>query len=187
MVKKATKQVDSGSLPHQFTDVETFYKVQYNEVIDMLVEEISRRFDQASLALSAATESILLKAMNNADDTPMKMADIASKTYFKDINKKRLHNQLQMTPDLATMYKTSQNLKSPNITSIQTICEIMQSVPIAQEMFSESDKLLRIYLTIPVTTATAERLFSALCHAKIYLSSNMTEERLNNIMLLLVH
>ena len=63
----------------------------------------------------------------------------------------------------------------------------MQSVLIAQKMFLEIDKLLWIYLTIPVTTTTAERSFSALHQNKIYLRSTMTEERLNNIMLLHVH
>ena len=57
----------------------------------------------------------------------------------------------------------------------------------AREMFSEVDKLLRIYLTIPVTTATAERSFSALRRIKTYLRSTMSEERLNNVMLLHVH
>ena len=79
----------------------------------MLVEEISRSFDKTSLALPAVIKSILLKAMNNAKYTPMKVADIFSETYSKDINMKKLHNQLQMTPDLATMYKTSQNLILP--------------------------------------------------------------------------
>lgn len=57
----------------------------------------------------------------------------------------------------------------------------------ATEMFSEVDKLLRIYLTIPVTTAYAERSFSALRHIKTHLRSTMSEERLNNVMLLHVH
>ena len=63
----------------------------------------------------------------------------------------------------------------------------MHSVPLAREMFCEVDKLLRIYLTIPITTATAERSFSALRRIKTYLRSTMSEERLNNTMLLHVH
>ena len=57
----------------------------------------------------------------------------------------------------------------------------------AKDMFSEIDKILRLYLTIPVTTCTAERSFSSLRRVKNYLRSTMSEERLNNIMLLHVH
>ena len=44
-----------------------------------------------------------------------------------------------------------------------------------------------MYLTVPVTTATAERSFSALRRIKTYLRSTMSEERLNNLMLLHMH
>ena len=64
---------------------------------------------------------------------------------------------------------------------------MLLAVPMAREMFCEVDKLLHIYLTVPVTTATAERSFSALRRIKTYLRSTMSEERLNNLMLLHVH
>ena len=51
-------------------------------------------------------------------------------------------------------------------------------------LFTEVDKLLKIYLTIPVTTSTAERNFSALRRIKTYLRNSMTQARLNHCMLL---
>ena len=42
-------------------------------------------------------------------------------------------------------------------------------------------------MTIPVTTTTAERSFSALRRIKTYLRSTMTEARLSNLMLLHAH
>ena len=44
--------------------------------------------------------------------------------------------------------------------------------------------LYTIYLTIPITSATAERTFSALKQVFTYLRSTMTEQRLNNCLLL---
>lgn len=64
---------------------------------------------------------------------------------------------------------------------------ILQAVPLARQILNEVKKLLRIYLTIPVTTATAEGSFSALRRMKSYLRSTMTQQRLNNVMLLHVH
>ena len=54
-------------------------------------------------------------------------------------------------------------------------------------LLSEVHKVLKIYLTIPITTANAERCFSALKRIKTYLRNSMTEERLNNCMILHVH
>lgn len=48
-------------------------------------------------------------------------------------------------------------------------------------------QLLRLYLTIPVTSATAERAFSALKRVLTYVRSSMTDLRLNNCLLLHVH
>ena len=54
-------------------------------------------------------------------------------------------------------------------------------------MFSEVDKMVCIYLTIAVTTATGERSFSSLRRIKTYLRSTMTQRRLNNAMLCYVY
>ena len=61
------------------------------------------------------------------------------------------------------------------------------SVPIVQTMFSEINVLLRLYMTIPITTATAERSFSTLRHLKSYLRSTMTDKRLNSLLLIHTH
>ncbi|ELT96985.1 hypothetical protein CAPTEDRAFT_145680, partial [Capitella teleta] len=45
----------------------------------------------------------------------------------------------------------------------------------------------RIYMTLPVTSATAERSFSALRRLKTYLRSTMSQQRLNNVMLTHCH
>ena len=42
-------------------------------------------------------------------------------------------------------------------------------------------------MTIPVTSATAERTFSVLQRMKTYLRSTMTQEKLNNVMLLHIY
>ena len=54
-------------------------------------------------------------------------------------------------------------------------------------MLSEVVKLLQIALTIPVTSAIAERTFSSMRRLKNYLRSSMTQKLVNNLMLLHVH
>ena len=92
-----------------------------------------------------------------------------------------------MLLELLGAYKTVKDIVHIRITTVPTICEMLTTVPMTREIFSELDKLVRIYMTILVTTATAERSFSALRRIKTYLRSTMTEARLNNLMLLHVH
>ena len=51
-------------------------------------------------------------------------------------------------------------------------------------MYTELHTLLKLYLTIPITTATAERTFSTMRRLKTYLQSTMTQERLNRVLIM---
>ena len=64
---------------------------------------------------------------------------------------------------------------------MKIICEVMNAVPASESMLSEVAKLINIVLTVPATTATAERTFSTLRHLKSYLRSSVTQARLNNL------
>ena len=185
--RRIPKRLDDGAQPHRFTAAQDYYRAQYYEVLDLLGGEISRRFDQDSLALPIATEELLTKAANNVEGSDISLPAKIIEAYSRDIDMKELGRQLQMFPDLVSAYKSSQHLKLSKITTIHIICDMLQEVPMAREIFCEVDKLLRIYLTIPVTTATAERSFSALRRVKTYLCSTMSEQRLNNVMLCHVH
>ena len=88
-----------------------------------------------------------------------------------------------MLPDVI---KTS-SLNIKQVTNVRTIVSAMSERAIYQGMLQEVDKLLKLYLTFPVTTATAERSFSSLRRVKTYLRSTMTSCRLNNLFLLYIH
>lgn len=100
---------------------------------------------------------------------------------------KKLQHQLLMLPDLVSAYKSLQSLTVFTVTSVRTVGEMLISVTMAQTMFSEINLLLRLYMTIPITTATAERSFSTLRCLKSYLRSTMTDKRLNNLLLIHTH
>jgi len=54
-------------------------------------------------------------------------------------------------------------------------------------MYPNIAVLLRIFATIPVTTATAKRSFRALRLLKTYLRATMHEDRLNGLALMAIH
>ena len=70
---------------------------------------------------------------------------------------------------------------------MHTICEALNSNNVYKEMLPSVHSLLRLYITIPITSATSEQTFSALRRLLTFLRSTMTEKRLNNCLLLHVH
>ena len=64
---------------------------------------------------------------------------------------------------------------------------LQEAVFASQYMFPNIHTILKVLLTMPVSTATAERSFSGLRHLKTYLRSNMSETRLSGLALLHIH
>lgn len=186
--RRLPKRIDDGVPQHRYTSAKQYFRVQYFEVIDLLKGEISNRFSQTSLAVPKAVEELLISASNsNSTDANICVPDIIATTYARDCNIRKLQCQLIMLPDLVSAYKSLQNLSILTVTSVRTVGEMLNSVPMAKTMFSEINVLLRLYMTIPITTATAERSFSTLRRLKSYLRSTMTEKRLNNLLLVHTH
>ena len=177
------RRYDDGSLQYRFSNPEEYYRQQYFQVMESLPGELTRRFDQKGFCLTSKIEAVILSScIGQACPIP----DEVSNLYSKDLNLERLQVQLSMLPDLVksnTLYGHS--LKS--VTSIRTMCDIFNESLVIKNMFSEVHSLLQLYMTIPVTSATAERTFSVLRRMKTYLRSTMTQERLNNVMLLHIY
>ena len=130
---------------------------------------------------------MLIVASSSTGTQDVTIPDVITNAYSEDIDMVKLRIQLCMLPDLLKTYAASANLHNFVATSLRSITEALLGVPLSKTMLSEIDSLLRIYFTIPITTATAERLFSVLRRIKTYLRSTMSESRLNNIMLLHCH
>ena len=106
------------------------------------------------------------------------------KLYSKEIDIDRLRIKLQMLLELIRTF----NEKYPataikKVTNLRTLCELMSDVGCSKSLLCEVFSLLRIALTIPVTSATAERAFSALRRLKNFLRSTMSQPRLNHVIL----
>ena len=126
--------------------------LQYFEVLDLVYQELLRRFDQKSFSLLRDIEQLLLRAANG---NPLVIKETISDIYAGDLDLERLELQLKMLPDL--------------VTKPETQCNVMVENPSNRKLFSEIDKLLRLYLAVPATSATAERTFSVLRRLKSYL------------------
>ena len=92
-----------------------------------------------------------------------------------------------MLLDLVHTVNKQCHLGIKKVTLICTICEAVNSSHHTKAMLSEVHWLLRMYLTVPMTSATAERIFSTLRHLKNFLCSTITQKRLNNLIIVHTH
>ena len=181
--RRLPRRLDHGtSEAYLHSSPKEMYRQTYYEAIDIVAEEVKRRFDQPDICIIRDIEHILLKSANEGT------TDLLSQELINylgvDINIERLKVQLAMLPDVI---KTAFDGSIKKVTNIRTIADAMTKSTIYQSMLCEVDKLLLLYLTIPVTTATAERSFSSLRRVKTYLRNTMSTCKLNNLLLMHVH
>ena len=163
------RRVNNGEPRHRFKSVEDIYRKEYFEIIDGTIGGLERRFMQPHFDIVRNIESVLIDSANRK--ATMLTTEFVS-LYANDIDMEKLQLQLKLLPD-AVKTAAPDGIEIHKVTRIQTLLEDI--------------KLLRIYLTIPVTTASSERNFSGLKRIKTYLRNSMTQCRLNNCMLLHIH
>ena len=156
--------------------------LQYFEVLDLVYQELLRRFDQKSFSLLRDIEQLRLRAANG---NHFVIKETISDIYAGDLDLERLELQLKMLPDLVKCLNAA--VPTKQVTKLETLCNVMVENPNNRKLCSEIDKLLRLHLNVPATSATAERTFSVLRRLKSYLRTTMTQERLNNVILLKIY
>jgi len=73
------------------------------------------------------------------------------------------------------------------VTSASTVCQLFETCKFPKVMLEEVHDWLKLYLCVPVSSATAERTLSSLRRVESYLRSTMTQERLDHLILLNTH
>ena len=180
--RRLPKRLDSGSAAHVFQDPMDYLRKTYYEMLDKVIQELDRRFQQRDMELPRKTEDLLLQAANWEGPGSPQVPDLVLTTYKEDLNGEKLHHQLAMLPDLVRQTKVKK------VTSVRSLAQILTSSKVGvTSLFSEVSALVRLFMTLPVTTATAERSFSTLRRLKTYLRSTMTQQRLNNVLMTHCH
>ena len=179
--RQVPRRVDAGAPSHRFATPEEYYRKQYFEVLDLLATELERRFDQNSFKILQEIEDVLVGSCNGEK---VQFSEEFLKKYETDFKVDRFVVEL---PDLLNTANELHQMEIKKVTSINTLCDVMNTCKFPKNMLSEVDRLLRMYLSIPVTSATAERTFSSLRRLKNYLRSTMTQKRLNHVILLHTH
>jgi hypothetical protein len=188
--RKRSKKVDDTASSHTFGIME-YYRQQSYAVIDCIVNQIETRFSQATLKKLVSIEALLLDAAN---DKVHRVTDSASDSvdplcfYASVLDLNRLDTELKMLPDvLKTISDVNQTANVRSCTSVRSLATTLHGSPFAKSLCANVFILCAIYMTIPMTSATAERSFSTMRRIKTYLRQTMTQTRLNSCMMLHIH
>ena len=162
----------------RLTCPESLFRVTiFNRTLDILINQISKRFSSfhelmlnfTCLQPSFLTSATALELLNEATKLVNKYDKGISKTFTSEIlavrsTLKNQINQLNSTRDLAQLLM----VKNHSLTA----------------SFLEVCTTLLLFLTIPVTCASAERSFWKLKIIKRYLKSKMIQDRLSGLALI---
>lgn len=140
---------------------------QYFEIIDQILSELANRFEK-----------------NNDCFTTIDACDPNS-TNFIDVT--RLHYLGELYGENSTTIEqiiSQAKLVKTMLNKAVDIFEVHKELTILEAAFNEIKKIITKILAIPVSSAAAERSFSAMGRIKTYLRSTMTTERLHNTSIL---
>ncbi|XP_058192114.1 uncharacterized protein LOC131309510 [Rhododendron vialii] len=161
--------------PHYHIDI-------FNAVIDFQLAELNDRFNEGVVELL-----VLSSALEPKDDFKSFNVDyictLAEKFYPDDFtNQERHYLRLQLEH-----YKLDvpRQQKFQNMTTISELCRGLVETK-KSESYHLIEKLIRLVATLPVTTTTAERAFSAMKHVKTDLPNKMKDDFLADSMIMYI-
>ena len=178
--RRAPQCYEVGSSAGSFHESpEVHYRQIYFGALDHAIEAIHDRFDQPGYRIYQNLEQLIVKASkgNSYNDE----LDEVCRFYGSDLSRDQLEVQLSLLQPLCE--KTDEEVES-----IHDIIKILRELSSSEKIaFSSVWTAMKLLLVMPATNATSERSFSALRRIKSYLRSTMSQQRLNNLMLLYVN
>lgn len=172
--RKIPRRIDSGAPPAAFTDPKDYYRKIYFELTDIVIRCLETRFSQNVMVHFKEMESFLtLKT---------KDCSYVESFYMDDFDPERLTLHRNMMLDICK----SKNFIIDSVEDLVKFFSTNENKHVG-EMIPEVVKLIKIALTIPVSTCTAERSFSALRRLKTYLRSTLTQVKLNDTSIVHIH
>ena len=173
--RKYDESNDQGM--NQFSDIKGKYRKLYYEVMDVTLSCLESRFNTQTSAFLQKIEDFLLGHDNYKDEILC--------FYASDIDKDRLLLHRNMFFEI--LQGKGAGSDNSVISSFDDLVAYLKKEQYLQALLPELVKFVKIVLTVPVTTCTAERSFSGLRRLKTYLRSVMRQDRLNAVSIINCH
>jgi len=147
---------------------------KYISVLDWTKTELDRRFNQPGMQQLIKLESIILaNPPPNAEDLETTLG---------------LHAEDFDIPQLAAQLFIAKTVVPSHEKTVREYADFFKDLAaITRTMLNELERLIILILTVPATSASCERSFSALRRVKNWLRRTMSQKRVTHVMLLHVH
>ncbi|XP_060965214.1 uncharacterized protein LOC133034190 [Cannabis sativa] len=162
--------------------VEHYYRVDiFNAVIDFQLQELNNKFNDNTvelLILSSALDSREMRVSFRVDD----ICKLVQKFYPRDFTEYEMIH-------LRTQFEHFDHVRNiPDFIVLTTISDLCQWLVKTRkaEVFPLVYKVVTLILTLPVSTATTERSFSAMNLVKTTLRNKMEDEFLSDCLLVYI-
>jgi hypothetical protein len=162
--KRFTGDAD-GHVPTTVTD---YYQPLYFMLVDTAIQQSAERFDSSSLNKYQALENVLLtETSTDIKDDLLGYEEIDWEDFQIQIGHFHRKRSIKCLSDAVSI--------------------LAGMPPELRGEYSEVEKLVRLLLVSPASSAEAERSFSALRRLKTWLRSTMAQQRLNSVAVCHVH
>ena len=184
IVIEATERLGGAS-----SDEKGMSELSYVEVVDSILMSAEERFNQQGLGILKQIENLILGSINGERIKNRTCIISAIATRFASLDLPDLGRNLDEAHLLLRMHnnRVSISSKIKEVTRVRTVAEIINAQPASRECMPALSNLIRLYMSIPLSSATAERTFSAMRRLKSWIRSTSSANHLNNIMFANMH
>ncbi|XP_022030771.1 uncharacterized protein LOC110931695 [Helianthus annuus] len=162
----------------QFT-FEHYYRVDlFTSTLDKQIHELNSRFNERTIELLSLSSSLVSKVIN-IDQICL----LVEKFYHEDFTDKEitgLRRQLELFN-----VELSENIRLSSVSTLSDLCKTLVKTN-KREEYALVDRVVRLILTLPVSTATTERGFSAMKIFKNRLRNKMADEYLTDSLVIYI-
>ena len=150
--RQLPRRINDGIAQHVFSSVEGYFCKEYFEAIDIVKGDLEKTFKQRNFLIVQKVEKLFIECANGRSFTIPQEIDI------HDIDFSKLNLHLKMLPH-AIKSTPLNGIHIKEVTKISTICDVFIETPSMKKLLCEVHTLLKIYLTIPVTTQQLKDAF----------------------------
>ena len=120
---------------------------------------LHKDLNQPTLGIMGEMENLFVDLCNGR--YKMEIMNILKEIYKDDIDMNKLKIQLSLLQDILKTSNEGHKMGVKKVTMVKIVHEMFNVCKLSKTMLSEVNKVLKLYLILPLTSATAEQCFSS--------------------------
>ena len=177
--RRPSRRIDTGSSEHHSPNsAEEICRMMYVELLDILKTQLNERFCSGDVEIAEKVQTLLIQSATTEEPDIQMVKDVVQ--FYDD----DFHAPLSgVKAELQLFYNFVKQNSKETLRTVQDLAAFFVNQG-CSALFPVVLQLFKILLCIPVTSATAERSFSALKRLKTWLRTRMSDDRLRSLALM---